>query len=206
MKYMSLFAPSPYSYYRVQVFAEVEEADHFCQMGDAIPSMYVRLMAYEIIKRPNTTRKANRDRDKYMVLWLDMSDCCYLMREFELREEAIAFASSQTAKLQTPPGKFGHGIARYACSVLRPYENGMCRRSPQDGWEIYGRWKKEEQEQSMENGQKDGNLFNSLRAAVHFVSSEQLPLLGSAHFFPALTLAHRARAAALIRASPAAEM
>jgi hypothetical protein len=30
--------------------------------------------------------------------------------------------------------------------------------------------------------------------------------VGQTHFFPALTFAHRARAAALIRASPAAEM
>jgi hypothetical protein len=105
---MVLFAPSPYSFYRVREYDDFEKAKKECEEGAAIPSQkgYVRLVVCDEIKWEEfaADRNAYYDRgrtegQKYMVLY-QVLERFYRMYEFEQIHDAVQFASETRIRLQ----------------------------------------------------------------------------------------------------------
>jgi hypothetical protein len=102
-----LFAPSPYSFYRVREYDDVEKAKEWCERfaADRSQPNYLRLVVCDEIEWQDfaagkTSFEASRDKaHKYMVL-CQLLEGLYRMYEFEQIEDALHHALATRTHLQ----------------------------------------------------------------------------------------------------------
>jgi hypothetical protein len=103
---MVLFAPSPYSFYRVKEYDDVEKAKEWCERFAVVPSQqnYLRLVVCDEIKWQDFVGKKSFDvsrnkAHKYMVL-CQLLEGLYRMYEFEQIEDTVHHALATRTHLQ----------------------------------------------------------------------------------------------------------